>query len=130
MNKLTGIADTAGMVTSTLCLIHCLAMPVLLAMLPALSWTADERMHQVLMGVALVAALVSLGPGYLVHRGAQVPLLGGAGLACLAAAMFLVGPRYGAVAETILSMAGAVLLFSAHLRNRACCRRCIAAGAR
>jgi hypothetical protein len=124
MNKLTGVADAAGLFASTLCMIHCLAMPLLLAVLPAMSWAEDERTHQVLLGVALVAAVLSLGPGYLAHRRGAVPLLGGAGLACLAVAMFVIEPRYGHDAEAVASVAGALLLFGAHVRNRVCCRRC------
>ena len=124
MNKLTGAADAAGLFTSTLCMVHCLAMPVLLALLPAMSWAEDGHVHEVLLGVAVVAALLSLGPGYLAHRRLAVPLLGGAGLACLAIAMFVVEPRLGHDAEAVLSVAGALLLFGAHVRNRICCRRC------
>lgn len=123
MNKLAGIANATGIAASTLCLLHCLAMPVLLLALPALGWAAGEHIHELLIGVALLAALLSLGPGYLAHRRAPVLLLGGAGLAGLAAAVFVVGPRYGDAAETALSVAGAVLLCVAHLRNGACCRQ-------
>lgn len=129
MNKLAGIANATGIAASTLCLLHCLAMPLLLLALPALGWAAGEHTHKALIGVALAAALLSLGPGYLAHRRAPVLLLGGAGLAGLAAAVFLVGPRYGESAETALSVAGAILLCAAHLRNGVCCRR-VAAGKR
>ncbi|QBE65437.1 MerC domain-containing protein [Pseudoduganella lutea] len=125
MNKLTGAADAAGLFASTLCMIHCLAMPVLLAVLPAMSWASDEHAHEVLLAVALGAAVLSLGPGYRAHRRLAVPLLGGAGLACLAIAMFVVEPRYGHGAEAAVSVAGALLLFGAHVRNRICCRRCV-----
>ena len=126
MNRLTGAADAAGIFASALCMIHCLAMPILLAVLPAMSWAEDDHTHQILIGVALAAALLSLGPGYLAHRRRAVPLLGGAGLACLAIAMFVVEPRYGHGAEAVASIAGALLLLAAHLRNRVCCRHCAA----
>jgi len=119
MNRLAGIGDAAGVLASALCVIHCLAMPLVLVALPALA--VGEMVHQVLVGVALLAALAGLGPGYLAHRRTLVPALGAAGLACLAGAAFLVGPRYGARAETLMSLAGAALLCAAHLRNRACC---------
>jgi MerC mercury resistance protein len=126
MNKLTGAADAAGIFASALCLLHCLAMPLVLAALPAMGWAGHDHAHEVLIGVALAAALLSLGPGYLAHRRRAVPLLGGAGLACLAAALFVVGPRYGHGAEALASIAGALLLLAAHLRNRVCCRHCAA----
>ena len=117
-------ADAAGVLASALCLLHCLALPLLLAVLPALRWAGGDHLHAALVGVALLAALVSLGPGYFKHRRAAVPMIGGVGVACLAVAVFIVGPRYGEVGETALTVAGAVLLCVAHLRNRACCHRC------
>lgn len=127
MNKLPGAGDAAGLLASTLCLLHCLALPLLLAAFPALGWTGGhDGFHEAMVGAALLAALCGLGPGYAAHRRIGVPLLGGAGLACLALAVFAVGPRWGHAVETALSVAGALLLCAAHLRNRACCRRCAA----
>lgn len=123
LGRMTGLADVLGMATSALCLVHCLAMPVLLALLPAVGWAGDERMHALLVGVALLAALVSMVPGYATHRRKGVLLAGGTGLACLAIAAFVIGPRYGHGWETAASVAGAALLGWAHLRNRVCCRR-------
>ena len=123
MDKLASIANTTGMAASALCLLHCLAMPLLLLALPALGWAAGEHVHQALIGVALAAALLSLGPGYLAHRKAVVPLLGAAGLISLTAAAFVLGPSFGAAAESTFSVLGAVLLCAAHLRNGTCCRK-------
>lgn len=126
LNKAAGYADAAGIFASILCLIHCLALPLVLAMLPALGWAEDEWLHELLVGVAMVATLLALVPGFATHRRVSVLLMGIGGLACLAAAVFLVGPHFGEVAETALTVAGAVLLCAAHLRNRACCRLCVA----
>ncbi|WP_296943016.1 MerC domain-containing protein [uncultured Massilia sp.] len=129
MNKLPGVGDAAGLLASTLCLLHCLALPLLLALFPALGWTGGHHhgFHEAMVGVALLAAAIGLGPGFLAHRRRAVPLLGGAGLACLALAVFAVGPRWGHAAETALSVTGALLLCAAHWRNRVCCRHCAAA---
>lgn len=124
MNTIRRLGDTAGMLASALCLVHCLALPLLLAIFPALGLRHDEDLHTAMVGVAVLAALAALAPGYATHRRASVALSGGAGLGCLAAAVFLVGPRYGEVAETLLTVAGAGLLCVAHLRNRACCGSC------
>ncbi|GGY99895.1 MerC domain-containing protein [Pseudoduganella plicata] len=123
LGRMTGLADTLGIATSALCLVHCLAMPLLLALLPAVGWASDDRTHALLVGVALLAALLSMGPGYAAHRRKEVLLAGGTGLACLAIAAFVIGPRYGHGWETAASVAGAALLGWAHLRNRICCRR-------
>lgn len=130
MNKLRGLGDAVGVLASALCLVHCLAAPLLLLAVPVLGGERGESgFHQAMVGAALFAALAGLAPGWLAHRRALVPLLGAAGIGCLATAVFAVGPSYGEAAETWLSIAGALLLATAHLRNRACCRCCRPANA-
>lgn len=124
MSTLRRLGDTAGMLASALCLLHCLALPLLLAMFPVLGLGHDEGFHAAMVGIAMLAALAALAPGYAAHRQASVAISGVAGLACLGAAAFLVGPRYGEAAETWLTVGGAALLCLAHLRNRACCNSC------
>lgn len=126
LRALRHVADSAGMLASGLCLLHCLAFPVLIALFPFVAPAGDsEIFHGAMVGLALVAALLALAPGYLTHRRAVIAAMGIAGLACLAGAVFVLGPRYGEAAETMLTVAGAVLLTLAHLRNRACCRACV-----
>lgn len=123
MNTFRRLGDAAGMLASALCLVHCLGLPLLLAIFPMLGLGHDEDFHAAMVGVALLAALAALAPGYATHRRASVALSGAAGLGSLAAAVFLVGPRYGEATEIWLTVAGAGLLCVAHLRNRACCAR-------
>lgn len=126
MTRLRRLGDTAGMLASTLCLMHCLALPLLVALFPMLGRPGHgEGFHAAMVGIALVAALAALAPGYAAHRQAGVALSGAVGLSCLALAAFVVGPRYGEAAETWLTMGGAGLLCLAHLRNRVCYRRCV-----
>ena len=124
MNTLRRAGDRAGVLASALCLLHCLALPLLLAFFPMLGLGHGEGFHAAMVGIALLAAVAALAPGYAVHRRASVALAGAGGLACLAAAVLVAGTRYGEVAETWLTVGGAGLLCLAHLRNRACCGNC------
>lgn len=128
LDRLRRIADAAGMLASGMCLVHCLALPLLVALFPLLGIGADDdAFHVTMVGVAVVAALLALAPGYRMHRRPMVAAAGATGLACLASAAFLVGPRYGETAETCMTVMGAALISLAHLRNRACCRACVIA---
>jgi hypothetical protein len=125
MLRLRHLADSAGMLASALCLLHCLALPALILFFPLLGLGGDSEMfHAAMVGLACAAAMTALAPGYLAHRRLLVAVMGGAGLACLASGAFVFGPRYGESVETALTVAGAVLLTLAHLRNRVCCRAC------
>ena len=83
-------ADMAGMVASIGCAIHCAAMPLVLAYLPAfgLGWLADDGFHQWMAVVCFALAAVAFVPGWRKH-GSFVPAIwGAAGVLLLSTAAF------------------------------------------
>ena len=112
--------DALAMLFSGLCLIHCLALPLLVAALPlaASSLVADERFHQWLLLGAVPTSVIALGWGWRRHRDSLVAWLGIIGLLLMVFAAF--GIQIGlldARGERVLTVIGAVLLAIAHLRN-------------
>lgn len=125
MNKIVGYADRFGMLASGLCLVHCLAMPLLLIPLFGLGHQGDA-FHRAMVVIVTLPVLLALIPGYLAHRRWRVLALGGLGLAFFGAGVLVLGPRYGENVELVMAVAGGLLLFGAHYRNRhhcACCPR-------
>jgi hypothetical protein len=51
-------------------------------------------------------------------------LLGLAGLGAFLLAVFVVGPQWGQMAETVAAVLSSVLLLAAHLRNHRYCKEC------
>jgi len=49
--------DAIGIGLSGLCLVHCLALPVLISLGPALAWMENEWVHLGLAGLALVVTV-------------------------------------------------------------------------
>lgn len=112
--------DGLAMLFSALCLAHCLALPVLVAVLPlaASSLVADERFHQWLLLGAVPTSLVALGWGWRRHRHPQVAWLGAIGMGLMVFAAFGIQFRLlDAQGERLLTLVGAVLLAFAHFRN-------------
>ncbi|SFC65484.1 MerC domain-containing protein [Massilia yuzhufengensis] len=125
MKSLIRFADYAGMAASTLCLVHCLAMPLVLAAFPLLGLGGSHHaLHDMLLLAVTAPVLLALVPGYLKHRDPAAVLLGGAGLGAFLVAVFVVGPRWGEVAETVVAVVSSVLLIGAHLRNHRYCKDC------
>jgi len=64
-----GWGDWVGMVASIGCAIHCAAMPLVIAYLPALglSFLADEAFHQWMALACFVIALTAFIPGLCKH---------------------------------------------------------------
>lgn len=113
----TTYLDGAAIGASLLCLIHCIGLPILFALLPALATVglpSSEWLHLVLLLTAIPVSALALVGGWRAH-GAVVPmLLGTVGLAGLAAGLAL-----GSVpaAETALTVAGSLALAMAHIGN-------------
>lgn len=125
MKNLIRFADYAGMAASALCLVHCLAMPLLLAAFPLLGLGGEHHaLHDALLLGVTVPVLLALVPGYLKHRDPVALSLGVAGLACFLAAVFVLGPQIGEMAETVGAVVSSVLLLGAHLRNHRYCKEC------
>ena len=73
-----GWGDRAAICFSSLCIFHCLLLPVLLVAYPIgiVVTFSDEIFHQIMVSVALPLSLASLYVGYGHHKRNQLVLLG------------------------------------------------------
>ena len=127
MKGLIRLGDYAGMTASALCLVHCLAMPLLMAAFPMLGLAhTHDSFHNSILAAVSIPVLLSLLPGYLRHRDGMVLALGALGLGSFLAAIFILSPVYGEMAEAAGAVLSGVLLLSAHIRNRRFCAHCAA----
>jgi hypothetical protein len=112
--RLTGL-DRLGMVISSACLVHCLALPLLTALLPFLSTTlpGDEWTHKALLGMALPITGLALLRGWQRHRTAAPAIIGAIGLSLVATALFV----ETVALESVLTVTGGLIVVWAHLRN-------------
>ncbi len=111
----TRLLDRGALALSALCLFHCLALPVVLAALPALSAVLPDRpwVHPAILILAAPLAFVALGQGWRRHRVAWPALLGAGGVALLAGGVAAGDGTTG----TVLTVAGGLTLAAAHLLN-------------
>jgi hypothetical protein len=112
--------DRIAMAISALCLAHCLASAVLLALFASIAGPLlDDRIHEVGLGIAIVLGAVALGRGVRRH-GRRLPLaIGAAGLLLMGLDIVLPhGP--GEVGATVL---GVSLLGLGHWLNQRATRR-------
>ena len=112
----SGWLDAAGITASLTCLAHCLFLPVLLALLPALaSWlTVPEEVHLAAFCFAVPASGWAILRGYRRHGILQPAIIAGLGLASLG--IGLLG-RSQWMVETGFTVGGSLLLTAAHLQN-------------
>ncbi len=128
------LADTTGACLSVACAaclpfacaIHCLAMPLLGAVLPliGLSFLANERVEFILIASAIGLAIGSLAWGVRRHRNWRAFLVLIAALAFIVTAQTVVEGTF----EVVLYSIGGILLASSHLVNRHLCKTCPTCG--
>jgi len=115
-----GMLDLVGLTLSGLCLVHCIALPVVLAVLPAVALVShDEHHHWLHIALALVlvpVAFASLLPGFLRHRRSAVLYAGALGTVAIATGAFLEA-SLGARLSSAMTIAGSSSLVAAHWLN-------------
>jgi hypothetical protein len=123
-------ADAVGIGLSALCMVHCLAFPVIIAFAPAAlrALPGDDATHRTLaVGIGLAGSL-AFRSGYKVHRKGWILALFLLGLALVSAAAMIGEPSLPALGEAAITTCGSVLLVTAHWCNRSLCHSCIVSG--
>lgn len=97
-------------------MLHCLALPLLFALLPAIASRVDpgEGFHLLMLLLALPTSAFALHGGWRRHRALAPLVLGVAGLSLMTLGLVIPG---GAVAEAAVTVSGSLLLAAAHVLN-------------
>ncbi|MCB2050167.1 MAG: MerC domain-containing protein [Novosphingobium sp.] len=111
-NWLDGFAVCA----SATCLVHCLVLPLLLAVLPALASRIDpgESFHVIILALAVPTSAIALIGGWRRHRAIAPMIVGATGLLFMATGVAFAGNE---TLETVITVPGSLLLASAHIAN-------------
>ena len=118
-----GWGDRAAICFSSLCILHCLLLPVLLVAYPIgiLVTLSDEMFHQIMVSVALPLSLVSLYVGYGHHKRNQLIVFGSVGLGMLMLPLVVPHELISESEETWLTFAGALIVCLTHVVNFRLC---------
>ena len=110
----TSRLDRIAMGLSGLCLVHCVATTVLLALLSAAGGILGAPIvHEVGLGLAMIMGAYSLGRGILEHGYAMPSAVGGLGLGVMSGALTL--PHDGT--EALYTIVGVAILALGHRLN-------------
>lgn len=115
--------DRAGVIGSLVCITHCIATPLLAATLPVLA-VMEKSTHIGLTIMLLLIGLFAFLPGYKHHNRPHMAVLAAIGFALLVLAAALPETIATDTLETSFTIAGGILLISAHLTNAYYCSRC------
>jgi hypothetical protein len=124
MKALPISSDKVAISLSMLCMVHCLAFPLLLALLPSIALLPfDKEYFHILMVAAVIPiSIYALTLGCKKHKNFSIVTLGALGLLCLVSAVLLGENRIGEIGEKLLTVIGGILIALSHYKNFRLCQ--------
>ena len=118
------LADKAAIGLSLLCAVHCLALPIVIVLAPAVGSLAiaDESFHLWMVAVVIPVSAYALVLGCRKHRRMSVLALGIVGLVVLGGSALFGHDLVGEQGERTLTLIGALLIALSHFQNFRLCR--------
>lgn len=116
--------DSLAVILSGTCMVHCLALPVLVTLFPIVqgSLLEEQYFHLIMLGLILPTSLIALAVGCRKHKDPVTMALGAAGLVTLTVTALIGHEIFGVLGERIVTSFGGLILATAHIRNYRCCR--------
>jgi hypothetical protein len=111
--------DRVAIALSTICIVHCLAMPFVIALLPVAAFTVggDGHFHSLMLWFVVPTSMLGFALGFRVHRRTDIVLLGAVAIGTLAAAAVWGHSAWDPSVEVLVNVAASVVLAAAHWRN-------------
>ncbi|MYC40748.1 MAG: MerC domain-containing protein [Candidatus Dadabacteria bacterium] len=118
--KIQRLTDYTSISLAGICVVHCFLTPVALILFPVVGSTLvfEEVFHELMLFMVIPASAVAMFLGCRRHKDFSVIMLGGVGLYFLLVGAFAVTGYL----ESILTLIGAFIMISGHLRNFRLCR--------
>jgi len=116
--------DKSAITLSTLCVVHCLLLPVLTVLLPTLAATTlnQEFFHIAMVTCVIPISIFALTLGCKKHKNYSIFYIGAIGLVLLLVALVLGEPYLDEIGEKVLTTIGSMIIAFVHIRNFRLCQ--------
>ena len=123
-SQLSPQLDRLGVFLSATCLLHCLALPILLTLAPMtqIGMLDEHSFHAILLWFIVPISLVALSISCWQHKDKTIVVLGVLGLGILIATGLSGHTYFDPMVERLLTILAGLILAIAHLRNFKICR--------
>lgn len=111
--------DRIAISLSAICIVHCLAVPLVVAVLPiaVLGFGGESHFHAAILWLVVPVSVVGLIMGYREHHRARIVTAGMLGMAVVAYASIYGHGQWLFSMEIIVSLVGSLMLAGAHWAN-------------
>lgn len=125
IKNLQPLTDKTAIGLSFLCTLHCLAMPLLVVLLPSLAALPleGEAFHLWMVFIVVPVSVFALTMGCKNHKRYRVFWVGGFGLAILLATVLLGHDTLGETWEKTLTVIGSSVIALGHFWNHRLCQK-------
>lgn len=122
----TGTLDKSAIGLSMFCVLHCIALPFVVIMVPQLTafWFAGEDFHRTLIYLVLPTSILGIGLGCRRHGSYRIISWALTGLLTLIFAAVYGHDLFGETTEKLLTLMGGVCVMKAHVLNFRLCKSC------
>lgn len=122
--KYIGLADKFAVSTSTICVVHCVAVPFLISVFPAIgaSIFGAEAFHVWLLWAVIPLSVFGLTLGCRKHKNMKVMATGALGVSIIVFAALAGHDFLNDLGERVATVTGALIIAWAHIRNYRICR--------
>ena len=120
-----GYYDGMAIFLSGACMLHCLALPILVTLFPIVqgSLLDEQYFHLIMLFLILPTSLFALTVGCRKHKDRTTMILGGIGLVVLSFTAIFGHTLFGFIGERVITTLGGLTLAMAHIQNYRCCRK-------
>jgi MFS superfamily sulfate permease-like transporter len=115
--KSTDWLDRAAVMLSALCLVHCLALPLLVVGLPFLSQFSEGHLHAQVLVIVVPLSTAALVIGYRRHHDLRIISGGVLGMLLLVIGATVAHQRLGLTADRLFTIVGSLVLGTSHFFN-------------
>lgn len=109
--------DNTAVALSGICLLHCLTLPVLIALLPFMGQFGEGHFHIQMLLVVLPVSVIAFTLGFRRHHVKSVIAWGSIGILLLVLGATVVHSSFGLVADRTVTICAALILAFAHYFN-------------
>jgi hypothetical protein len=112
-----GWLDGLAVALSALCLLHCLALPLVVVGVPFLAQFSEGHLHAQVLVIVLPLSAIALSLGFRRHRSTRIVLGGALGMLLLIVGATVAHSELGIVADRLFTISGSLVLATAHFFN-------------